>query len=87
MREFGKEFKNAEEILNYIREHKGETFISLKELQQHEEKIIKQERQKVIAELEEWAEKASNNYISKFDINGQDALFLVKQKLNEMKGK
>lgn len=47
---------------------------------------LKQERQEVISELEEWVDKASNNYISKFDINGQDALFLVKQKLNEMKG-
>lgn len=48
--------------------------------------IKQQERQRVIVELEEWVKKASNNYISKFDINGQDALFLVKQKLNEMKG-
>lgn len=73
-----------EQIYNFLQDFK-ETIIT--DVRKKDKlKLRKQERQKVIAEFEECVEKASNNYISKFDTGGQYALFLVKQKLNEMKG-
>lgn len=54
-------------------------------LEQHEEEIRKQERQEVIAELEEWANTCylvESIYEGVYCIDKDD----LKQKLNEMKG-
>lgn len=55
-------------------------------LEQHEEEIRKQERQRVITELEDWIEENKNDYCEDFgngilQIDYED----LRQKLNEMK--
>lgn len=60
---------------------------TLKSLEQYEIAMLKQEREKVIANLEEWVEKNKNDYCEDFgngilQIDYED----LRQKLNEMKG-
>lgn len=60
-------------------------YLLVKNLEAHEEEIRKQERQKVIAELEEWVNKNTVDFVS------EDGYFTaiepddLKQKLKEMK--
>ena len=66
--------------------------IVVKSLEQHEQEIRKQERQRVIAELEEWINKNKfdydEEYYKDYDVKSWSQINVVdiKQKLNEMKG-
>lgn len=80
----GKEFKNAEEILKYIGEHKICMFMSLEDAERNDIEVRKHEREKVITELKKWLDNTG------YDVYVGDSNYIkgkkLEEKLNEIIG-